>query len=154
MLFLISLVSLTWLLQSLKARNQLCLFEVLCFASWFDLVVCINWSIDFFASLQYLKDQRLPPQTFIPLQSVRVKPIMERLRTLGGTAKLVFDVIQYPFPLVAALKNLVVTLFTGASKFCYLILFLSNWELLFLEIYLLQLACPSLRFYCFDCFKR
>ncbi|RYR24987.1 hypothetical protein Ahy_B02g058606 isoform A [Arachis hypogaea] len=47
--------------------------------------------------IKYLKDQRLPPQTFIPLQSVRVKPIMERLRTLGGTAKLVFDVIQYPF---------------------------------------------------------
>ncbi|KAK4273039.1 hypothetical protein QN277_021511 [Acacia crassicarpa] len=38
--------------------------------------------------IKYLKDQRLPPQTFIPLQSVRVKPIIERLRTLGGTAKL------------------------------------------------------------------
>ncbi|OIW19958.1 hypothetical protein TanjilG_30906 [Lupinus angustifolius] len=34
--------------------------------------------------IKYLKDQRLPPQTFIPLQSIRVKPIMERLRTLGG----------------------------------------------------------------------
>uniref|UniRef100_A0A6N2LCX8 SMC hinge domain-containing protein n=1 Tax=Salix viminalis TaxID=40686 RepID=A0A6N2LCX8_SALVM len=41
--------------------------------------------------IKYLKDQRLPPQTFIPLQSVRVKPVFERLRTLGGTAKLVFD---------------------------------------------------------------
>ncbi|KAF5741846.1 hypothetical protein HS088_TW10G00852 [Tripterygium wilfordii] len=41
--------------------------------------------------IKYLKEQRLPPQTFIPLQSVRVKPIMERLRALGGTAKLVFD---------------------------------------------------------------
>ncbi|KAL3531229.1 hypothetical protein ACH5RR_010551 [Cinchona calisaya] len=40
--------------------------------------------------IKYLKEQRLPPQTFIPLQSVRVKPIIERLRTLGGTAKL-FD---------------------------------------------------------------
>lgn len=48
--------------------------------------------------LQYLKEQRLPPQTFIPLQSVRVKPVIERLRTLGGTAKLIFDVIQYPLP--------------------------------------------------------
>ncbi|XP_020237858.1 structural maintenance of chromosomes protein 1 [Cajanus cajan] len=45
--------------------------------------------------IKYLKDQRLPPQTFIPLESIRVKPIMERLRTLGGTAKLVFDVIQF-----------------------------------------------------------
>ncbi|GMI69292.1 TITAN8, STRUCTURAL MAINTENANCE OF CHROMOSOMES 1 [Hibiscus trionum] len=32
--------------------------------------------------IKYLKEQRLPPQTFIPLQSVRVKPIIERLRTL------------------------------------------------------------------------
>ncbi|MCD7467409.1 Structural maintenance of chromosomes protein 1 [Datura stramonium] len=45
--------------------------------------------------IKYLKEQRLPPQTFIPLQSVRIKPIVERLRTLGGTAKLVFDVIQF-----------------------------------------------------------
>ena len=50
-----------------------------------------------FPVLQYLKEQRLPPQTFIPLQSVRVKPIVEKLRTLGGSAQLVFDVIQYPF---------------------------------------------------------
>ncbi|KAH9608863.1 hypothetical protein KSS87_002352 [Heliosperma pusillum] len=33
--------------------------------------------------IKYLKEQRLPPQTFIPLQSVRVKPVIERLRTLG-----------------------------------------------------------------------
>uniref|UniRef100_A0A5B7C5C0 Structural maintenance of chromosomes protein n=1 Tax=Davidia involucrata TaxID=16924 RepID=A0A5B7C5C0_DAVIN len=45
--------------------------------------------------IKYLKDQRLPPQTFIPLQSVRVKPIIEKLRTLRGTAKLIFDVIQF-----------------------------------------------------------
>lgn len=45
--------------------------------------------------IKYLKEQRLPPQTFIPIRSVRVKPINERLRTLGGTAKLVFDVIQF-----------------------------------------------------------
>ncbi|CAM6028343.1 unnamed protein product [Sphagnum balticum] len=45
--------------------------------------------------IKYLKEQRLPPQTFIPLQTIRVKPIQERLRTLG-TAKLVFDVIRYP----------------------------------------------------------
>lgn len=48
--------------------------------------------------IKYLKEQRLPPMTFIPLQSVRVKPIIEKLRTLGGTAKLVFDVIQYTLP--------------------------------------------------------
>ncbi|GLJ44239.1 hypothetical protein SUGI_0924170 [Cryptomeria japonica] len=41
--------------------------------------------------IKYLKEQRLPPQTFIPIQAVRVKPIHEKLRTLGGSAKLVFD---------------------------------------------------------------
>ncbi|XP_024013454.1 structural maintenance of chromosomes protein 1 [Eutrema salsugineum] len=45
--------------------------------------------------IKYLKETRLPPMTFIPLQSVRVKPVLERLRNLGGTAKLVFDVIQF-----------------------------------------------------------
>lgn len=45
--------------------------------------------------IKYLKEQRLPPQTFIPLQSARVKPIHEKLRTLGGTAKLVYDIIQF-----------------------------------------------------------
>ncbi|KAM0944955.1 putative structural maintenance of chromosomes protein [Dioscorea sansibarensis] len=45
--------------------------------------------------IKYLKEQHLPPQTFIPLQTVRVKPISERLRTLGGTAQLVFDAILY-----------------------------------------------------------
>ncbi|KAG6429104.1 hypothetical protein SASPL_107143 [Salvia splendens] len=47
--------------------------------------------------IKYLKEQRLPPQTFIPLLSVRVKPVIERLRTLGGTAKLAFDVIHHRF---------------------------------------------------------
>ncbi|KAL5990580.1 hypothetical protein ACLOJK_011482 [Asimina triloba] len=41
--------------------------------------------------IKYLKEHRLPPQTFIPLQSVRVKPIIEKLRALGGTAKLIYD---------------------------------------------------------------
>lgn len=45
--------------------------------------------------IKYLKERRLSPLTFIPLQSVRVKPIIEKLRTLRGTAKLVFDVIQF-----------------------------------------------------------
>ncbi|XP_060676214.1 structural maintenance of chromosomes protein 1 [Ziziphus jujuba] len=53
--------------------------------------------------IKYLKEQRLPPQTFIPLQSIRIKPIIERLRTLGGTAKLVFDVIQFDHVLEKAI---------------------------------------------------
>lgn len=56
-----------------------------------------------FYVLQYLKEQRHPPQTFIPLQSVRVKPIIEKLRNLGGSAQLVFDIIQYPYLKVGSL---------------------------------------------------
>ncbi|GFP85426.1 structural maintenance of chromosomes protein 1 [Phtheirospermum japonicum] len=55
---------------------------------------CIKVYILCWVHYEYLKEQRLPPQTFIPLLSVRVKPVMERLRTLGGTAKLIFDVIH------------------------------------------------------------
>lgn len=53
--------------------------------------------------IKYLKEHRLPPQTFIPLQSVRVKPIIEKLRMLGGTAKLIFDVMQFDLALEKAI---------------------------------------------------
>nr|VDC82293.1 unnamed protein product [Brassica rapa] len=54
--------------------------------------------------IKYLKEQRLPPMTFIPLQLVRVKPVLERLRNLDGTAKLAFDVIQYPLQINCLFK--------------------------------------------------
>jgi structural maintenance of chromosome 1 len=44
--------------------------------------------------IRYLKDLRIPPQIFIPLQSVQVNPVMERLRTLGGSSQLIMDVIH------------------------------------------------------------
>lgn len=62
------------------------------------------------AFMQYLKEQRLPPQTFIPLQSVRVKQVMERLRNLGRSAKLVFDVVQYPFVMLLITEFLIAKL--------------------------------------------
>lgn len=45
--------------------------------------------------VQYLKEQRLSLMTFIPLATIRVKPVDERLRNMGGTAKLAMDVIEY-----------------------------------------------------------
>lgn len=45
--------------------------------------------------IQYLKDQRLPPMTFIPLATCKAKPINERLRALPGTAKLAIDLIDF-----------------------------------------------------------
>ncbi|KAI3889923.1 hypothetical protein MKX03_020225 [Papaver bracteatum] len=60
----------------------------------YNLVVTVAMG-RFMDAVVYLKQQQLYPQTFIPLQSVRVKPVSEKLRTLGGTAKLIFDVIQF-----------------------------------------------------------
>eukprot|EP00897_Mesotaenium_endlicherianum_P000577 jgi/Mesen1/1051/ME000122S00048 len=45
--------------------------------------------------IEYLREQRQPPMTFIPLQTARIKPVQERLRALGGTSKLIYDVIQF-----------------------------------------------------------
>eukprot|EP00002_Diphylleia_rotans_P023070 TRINITY_DN4533_c0_g1_i4.p1 TRINITY_DN4533_c0_g1~~TRINITY_DN4533_c0_g1_i4.p1 ORF type:complete len:1175 (+),score=260.58 TRINITY_DN4533_c0_g1_i4:389-3913(+) len=45
--------------------------------------------------IKYMKDQRRSGMfTFIPLDTVRTKPLNESLRNLGGTTKLVMDVIQ------------------------------------------------------------
>eukprot|EP00245_Coleochaete_scutata_P002170 TRINITY_DN1284_c0_g1_i1.p1 TRINITY_DN1284_c0_g1~~TRINITY_DN1284_c0_g1_i1.p1 ORF type:complete len:1228 (-),score=375.50 TRINITY_DN1284_c0_g1_i1:655-4338(-) len=45
--------------------------------------------------IKYLKEQHLSVMTFVPLDNIRVKPISERMRTVGGTAKLLVDVIEY-----------------------------------------------------------
>ncbi|DBA77355.1 TPA: hypothetical protein ACH3X2_000872 [Trebouxia sp. C0005] len=45
--------------------------------------------------IQYLTEQRVAPLTFIPLSSVKAQPINDRLRQLGGSSKLVIDLLQY-----------------------------------------------------------
>ena len=46
--------------------------------------------------IQYLKDQRVPAMEFIPLKDIKTKSENnERLRELGGTAKLVIDVVSF-----------------------------------------------------------
>jgi len=45
--------------------------------------------------LQYLKDQRCEPFTFLPLSTLNYKPISERLRTAHKQAKLAVDVIEF-----------------------------------------------------------
>ncbi|XP_020611608.1 structural maintenance of chromosomes protein 1A-like isoform X1 [Orbicella faveolata] len=45
--------------------------------------------------IQYLREQRADPEMFLPLDSIQVKPVNEKLRQIGGTAKLVIDVIKY-----------------------------------------------------------
>lgn len=44
----------------------------------------------------YLKQRRVPPMTFVPLQTVKVKPPNERLRQqLRGTASLALDLLDF-----------------------------------------------------------
>ncbi|KAK9820343.1 hypothetical protein WJX72_009251 [[Myrmecia] bisecta] len=52
--------------------------------------------------IQLLKDQHVSPMTFIPVSTVKAKPVNERLRQLGGTAKLAIDILEYDAPLERA----------------------------------------------------
>ncbi|EDO49596.1 predicted protein [Nematostella vectensis] len=45
--------------------------------------------------IQYLKEQRADRETFLPLDAIKVKPVNEQLRQIGGNTKLLIDVIRY-----------------------------------------------------------
>lgn len=45
--------------------------------------------------IRYLREQRLGTLNFVPLATIRTKPVNERLRNLGGTAKLAIDLLEY-----------------------------------------------------------
>ncbi|KAJ9513257.1 hypothetical protein QJQ45_029483 [Haematococcus lacustris] len=46
-------------------------------------------------AIQYLKEQHVPPMTFIPLATCKVQPISDRLRSgLGGSACLALDLVE------------------------------------------------------------
>ncbi len=44
--------------------------------------------------VKYLKEKKCAPETFIPLDTIRAKPVAERLRSLGGSKRPVVDVIS------------------------------------------------------------
>lgn len=50
--------------------------------------------------VQYLKDQMLDPETFLPLDYIQAKPLKERLRNIKDprNVKLLYDVLQYDPP--------------------------------------------------------
>jgi structural maintenance of chromosome 1 len=48
--------------------------------------------------IKYLRDQALGVEHFLPLADLKVKPTDERLRNLGGTAKLVLDCVKLHSP--------------------------------------------------------
>merc|ERR1719268_346089 len=47
--------------------------------------------------IQYLKDQMLEPETFLPLDYIQAKPLKDRLRNINNPkgVKLLYDVLQY-----------------------------------------------------------
>ncbi len=46
--------------------------------------------------ISYLKEQQIPPMTFLPVSTVMAKPVNDRLRALGGSSKLSLDLLTYP----------------------------------------------------------
>ena len=44
----------------------------------------------------YLKEKKAAPETFIPLDTIRAKPVRDALRMLGGTKIPVQDVVSAP----------------------------------------------------------
>ena len=45
--------------------------------------------------IDYLRNQRVGQATFIPLDSIQVKPVNDRLRSIAKGARLAFDVVKY-----------------------------------------------------------
>ncbi|KPA86407.1 putative structural maintenance of chromosome (SMC) family protein [Leptomonas pyrrhocoris] len=54
--------------------------------------------------VKYLKEQRMPPMTFLPLDSVQGKAVDDRLRTFGGTCKPIVDVVRFDAELEPAVR--------------------------------------------------
>ncbi|XP_065903678.1 structural maintenance of chromosomes protein 1A-like [Dysidea avara] len=50
--------------------------------------------------IQFMKDQHAQPATFLPLDTIQVKPVNAQLRELGGSCKLILDVIKCEPPAV------------------------------------------------------
>ena len=54
------------------------------------------------ACIQYLKDQMMEPETFLPLDYIESKPLMEKLRTIQNPkgVRLVYDVLKFEPPAI------------------------------------------------------
>eukprot|EP01084_Bolivina_argentea_P069262 126066_1 len=60
---------------------------------WMDAIV-VDTKQACISCIQYMRDQRVGTASFIPLSSIQVKPVMERLRGIGSRYRLCLDVIQ------------------------------------------------------------
>ncbi|AYU83156.1 structural maintenance of chromosome (SMC) family protein, putative [Leishmania donovani] len=54
--------------------------------------------------VKYLKEQRMPPMTFLPLDAVKGKAVDDRLRTFSGTCKPIVDVVRFEPELEPAVR--------------------------------------------------
>jgi structural maintenance of chromosome 1 len=54
--------------------------------------------------VKYLKEQRMPPMTFLPLDGVQGNSVDDRLRTFGGTCKPMIDVVRFDPELEPAVR--------------------------------------------------
>jgi chromosome segregation ATPase len=50
--------------------------------------------------IRYLKENQLPPMTFLPVQTIKAKEINTRLNSLGGTARLALHCLDVKEPRV------------------------------------------------------
>jgi structural maintenance of chromosome 1 len=57
--------------------------------------------------IKYMKEQRLGVAQFIPLDSVKVKAVPEQYRVLGGSYKLILDVLKFPSLVKVAIQYVV-----------------------------------------------
>ncbi len=60
---------------------------------WMDAIVVDTKQVCI-SCIEYMRDQRVGTASFIPLDSIQVKPVMERLRGLGSQYRLCLDVLQ------------------------------------------------------------
>lgn len=91
--------------------------------------------------VEYLKEQQVPPMTFIPLSTIVAKPVNDRLRALGGSTKLALDLLTYP----PALERAFLSICGYASALCILSSSLSNRNLQNIFLMLCQLYSQSSR---------
>lgn len=55
--------------------------------------------------IEYLRNQRVGQATFIPLDTIQVKPINDRLRSLVKGARLAIDVVRFPGAVLRAVQH-------------------------------------------------
>ncbi|CAI9721520.1 maintenance of chromosomes 1A-like [Octopus vulgaris] len=80
-------------------RYQVAITKVL--GKYMDAIVCDNEKTAK-DCIQYMKEQRIEPETFLPLDYLDVKPVNEKLRDIREpkNVKLVIDVIRYDPPAI------------------------------------------------------